>query len=301
MAIYALPHSSLFRGSLYALAAFFLMAVFGVLTKAAAAHASIFWVSFISYLVGLLLMLPILKKKGTEFLKTSHLSYHLGRVGFGLAASLLYTLSLRYIPLVNATLLFNTTPLFIPILAIFMLNQRASLRTWISILIGFIGIMIIIKPTQQIFDQVGDLIGLASGISLAIAYVFIKKLAPTDSLEAILFYFFFFATCIQSVFIPFLGPMPSYPVIAEAVAAGAAFFLAQLSLVKAYEYASASEVGTFQYSSVIFVGILDWMIWNQVPPFSDLLGVLLVIIAGLLIIREAMKSQRIPFNIQGKH
>lgn len=295
MVIYPLPQPNVFKGSSYALLAFFLMAVFGVLTKTAASQDSVFWVSFLSYLTGLLLMLPKVYKQGLLSLKTDYFSYHLGRVGFGLAASILYTVSLNYIPLVNATLLFNAAPLFIPALSIFMLKQTPSSFTWGAVVLGFIGILIIIKPSISLFEQPGNLVGLLSGICLAVAYVFIKMLSPTDPIERILFYFFFLATCIQVAFLPFLPDYPSWKAIFFSVLAGIAFFYAQMSLVKAYEYATAAEVGTFQYSSVVFVGLLDWIIWKQIPPPSDLIGVVLVMLAGLLIMKNSTPSKQIPF------
>ncbi|CUI17774.1 putative EamA-like transporter family protein [Candidatus Protochlamydia naegleriophila] len=298
MVIYTLPQPNILKGSSYALLAFFLMAIFGVLTKSASVEGSIYWVSLLTYATGLALMFPMVYKEGVEAFRTSHIGYHLGRVGFGLAASLLYTLSLREVPLVNATLLFNAAPLFIPILSLFMLKQKVSMFTWWAVLVGFIGIVIIIKPTASIVEHPGNVIGLASGISLAIAYVFIKMLSPTDSIERIVFYFFFFSTCIQLLFLPsFSDQPPSWHTIGFSLAAGIAFYYAQMSLAKAYEYATAPEVGTFQYSSVVFVGILDWMIWKQVPPISDLLGVLLVIVAGFLIMKNSNLSKKVSLPI----
>lgn len=274
------------KGCALGLLAFFFMAVFGVFTKIAIHDSSVLWVSFISYLTGTLLFVPLIVVKGGQVLKQQRPPLHIARVVFGLSASLLYTISLNYIPIINATLLYNTTPLFIPMLSIFMLGQKVSKETWWSILIGFIGVIIIIKPTMNIFDQAGDLIALSSGISLAVAYVFIKMMTATETRESIVFYYFFLGTCLQLVFLPFLGHMPDMRNVGFAVAAGAALFLAQQSLVKAYRYATASDVGVFQYASVIFVGLIDWLVWGTTLPLSDMVGILFVIVAGIVIIRR---------------
>ncbi len=153
------------KGSLYVLAAFFFMAVFGVLTKEATlAGGAPLWVSFITYGSGALLMLPVLFRNGWSFLKTQHIGYHFGRAAFGVSASFLYMLSMEHISMVNATLLFNTTPIFIPLLSILFLGAVVTKRTWLAIGIGFIGIILIIRPSEQIFTQPGNHIGLASGI-----------------------------------------------------------------------------------------------------------------------------------------
>lgn len=70
-----------------------------------------------------------------------------------------------------------------------------------------------------------------------------------------------------------------------------------MSLAKAYEYATAIEVGTFQYSSIVFVGVLDWIIWKQVPSLSDFFGVWLVMAAGFLIMKNSNLSKKISLPI----
>ncbi len=71
-----------------------------------------------------------------------------------------------------------------------------------------------------------------------------------------------------------------------AVLAGAAMMGAQVCLAEGYRYADASEVGVYQYTTLIYVGIIDWVIWHVVPSPLDLVGVLLVLVAGMIIIRD---------------
>lgn len=145
---------------------------------------------------------------------------------------------------------------------------------------------------MAIFDHIGDLYGLFSGIFLAAAYLLIKVLTVTDALNRIVFYFFVFGALLQIPLLTIAGPMPSGHDCIIANLAGISFLLAQLSLVKAYNYANASQVGVYQYSSVIFVGLIDWAFWGYLPPLIDLLGVILVIAAGSIIIRDKPPSPR---------
>jgi drug/metabolite transporter (DMT)-like permease len=272
------------KGSLFALAAFFCMAVFGVLTKIAYQNGSAIWVSFITYFSGTLILIPFILKGGIESLKSNHYPYLIGRAVFGTAASFLYMLSLHYIPLVNATLLFNTAPIFIPFLAIYWIRAHISKTVWAAIALGFLGIIVIIRPTAEIFTQSGNLIALASGLSLAIAYFQIKLLAGSDPGARIIFYYLGIGALMQLPLLLFAGPLPALDSCLISVACGVVMVLAQFALVEAYLFADASQVGVYQYSSVVFVGLIDWLIWNQVPSKLDLLGVLLVMIAGTMII-----------------
>lgn len=272
------------KGSLYALLAFFFMAVFGLLTKAGLTHGSAFWVSFIVYLTGTLALLPIVLKNGLAYLKSDHYMSLLGRAVFGTAASFCYTISLYYIPIVNGTLLFNTAPLFIPMLATFFLKKKVERSTWLAVLIGFIGIIVIIKPTSALFTQTGNLIGLFSGLSLAIAYLLMKLLTATDPPVRIIFYYLGIGMLMQIPLL-FFSELPSSDSILYSIFAGFFLLAAQLSLIKAYSYADASKVGIYQYTSVVFVGLFAFFIDGVVPSMAEILGIVLVTIAGVIIIR----------------
>lgn len=269
------------KGSILALVAFFFMALFGVLTKIALETGSFIWVSFLAYLTASLILLPYVVWKGFGYLKSEHYGLLLGRAIFGTLASLVYTISIHYIPIVNSTLLFNTAPIFIPILSVLFLHAKIARAIWLAVALGFLGIVIIIQPTAEIFTQGGNLLGLLSGIFLAIAYLQMKLLTNSDPSVRIIFYYLAIGTIIQ---IPLLYFFEKPTSVLFAILSGVALVTAQITLVNAYRYAKASEVGIYQYASVVFVGILDWIIWNNVPPVWDILGVILVTLAGILII-----------------
>ena len=263
------------------------MAIFGILTKVALMSGSIIWVSFIAYLTGTLALVPFIAQRGWGYLASGHYAYLIGRALFGTMASFLYTIAIHYIPLVNGTLLFNTAPIFIPILTVLFLKAKVEKSIWLAVAIGFVGIIIIIKPTEAIFTQTGNLIGLASGIFLAIAYLLMKLLTSTDPGIRIIFYYLGLGTLMQVPLLLFGGPMPSGESCLYAFLSGVMLVAAQIMLVRGYKYAEASQVGVYQYCSVVFVGLLDWMIWSIVPSGWDLLGILFVALAGIVIIRNS--------------
>lgn len=278
-------NQSIVKGSLLGIVAFFFMALFGVLTKIALEDGSFIWVSFIAYLTATLILSPYVITQGLPYLKSNHYGLLLGRAIFGTLASFVYTVSIHYIPIVNSTLLFNTAPIFIPILTVLFLHKSIAKNVWWAVLIGFIGIVIIIHPTTSIFSQTGNLLGLLSGISLAIAYLMMKILTNTDPGVRIIYYYLGIGTLLQLPFLYFY-PMPPSHALFYAFISGLSLVLAQITLVNAYRFAQASEIGVYQYTSIIFVGIFDWLIWNNVPPVWDVLGVILVTLAGILIIRN---------------
>ncbi len=282
---------NIIKGSLYALTGFFCMAVFGILTKVALQGSSVIWISFLAYATGAIVLMPYVVRQGVSYLKSEHYPLLIGRAVFGSLASFLYTISINYIPLVNGTLLFNTAPIFIPILALLFLKADIKKSIWIAVLIGFVGIIVIIKPTAAIFTQTGNLIGLASGISLAIAYLMMKMLTASDPGVRIIFYYLGLGALIQLPLLFFAGPFPLVQHVMYAIASGMMLVLAQLALVTGYKYAEASQIGIYQYASVVFVGLLDWMLWDVVPNSRDVLGVCLVALAGMIIIHNSQPKK----------
>lgn len=283
--------SGIIKGSLFALLAFFFMAIFGVLTKMALEGSSPVWVSFIAYLTGAILLAFWILPQGFAYLRSEHYGYLIGRAVFGTTASFLYTLSIQTIPIVNGTLLFNTAPIFIPLLAVFWLKKNVDLLVWLAVILGFAGIIVIIKPTAEIFSQTGDLLALCSGLCLAIAYLLMKLLTATDPAVRIIFYYLGIGTLMQLPLLFVADKVPGAEHILYAMISGVTLLAAQLALIKAYTYADASQVGIYQYSSVVFVGLIGWWMWGNIPPISDLFGVLLVAVAGMVIIRSGMAAK----------
>jgi len=266
------------------------MAVFGVLTKLATQTTDPIWVSFITYLTGAVITTFLIAPQGLSGLKSQQYSYLFARAIIGTIASFLYMLSMHYIPIVNSTLLFNTAPVFIPILSVIWLKHFIRTSIWLAVVVGFIGILFIIKPSIATLKDPGNIIGLMSVIALAIAYLLMKILTANNSGLRIIFYYLSIGTLMQLPLLWFADNTFTMQTLFIASLCGVALLIAQLSLVKAYTYASASEVGVYQYSSVVFVGIIEWLLWSVMPDFSSIIGFVLVTLAGVVIIHSGSRQ-----------
>lgn len=280
----------LIKGSLLALGAFFCMAIFGLLTREAYSKGNAIWVSFITYAIAMSGISAVILPRGFNFLRSKKYDYLIGRAVFGTVASFLYMLSLKYIPLVNATLLFNTAPIFIPIIMMLWLKKRVPIIGWIAIAIGFLGIAIIIKPGPILFADSGNLLGFSSGFCLAVAYLLIKLLTNTDHGFRIIFYYFSIGAAMHVPLLFFAGPVPDSHTVIFSTLSGIALLTGQFALVKGYTYAEAYQIGTFQYTSLVFVGLIEWFLWGAIPAFTELVGMLLVALSGIVIIRWTNKE-----------
>jgi drug/metabolite transporter (DMT)-like permease len=113
-----------------------------------------------------------------------------------------------------------------------------------------------------------------------------KSLSGTDPNIRIIFYYLGIGTLMQIPALFFVGEFPSFLSCIYAIFGGLWLLAAQLVLVAAYSYAGASQIGIYQYMSVIFVGVFDWLLWNSVPTIGELVGVVLVTLAGVIVIKN---------------
>lgn len=278
-------NQNILKASLLALIAFFFQALFGIFTKVAIVKLeSVIWVSFIAYFVSTFFLSLWILPKGISYLKSQQLPSLIGRATFGTISSFLYTISIHFIPLVNATLLFNAAPIFIPIFAILFWRAHIQTAVWLAVLMGFVGIIAIIKPTAAIFYDAGNLIGLTSGMTLAIAYLLMKSLTKTEPGLRIIYYYLGLGMLMQVPLLFFTTLTFSYEGLIYASISGLLLLSAQIALVNAYRFAEASQVGIYQYSTVVYVGLFEWLYWNNVPSTSEIIGFILVAFAGMIII-----------------
>jgi drug/metabolite transporter (DMT)-like permease len=182
----------------------------------------------------------------------------------------------------NANVLLNTTPIFIPLLAMAFLHNRINRQLWLAIAMGFAGMVIIVKPSATIFTDPGNLLGLLAGFVTAIEFLAVKKLDESDSPITQMFYFLLIGTVICSFLVAgkFQAITASHMLIM--LATGICLVLFQFLLIKAYMYAKPHEIGAFQYSSVVFAAILGWVVFKESLDAATIVGTTLVCIGGYL-------------------
>jgi len=269
-------------GSIFIVLAFLANTIQSVFGKAIESEVSVEMFSWVTFLSALVVVTIIVALRRFRDLKTTVMPMHLLRGGTGISGFLLFIGAAQATSLMNANVLLNTTPIFIPLLAMAFLHNRINRQLWLAIAMGFAGMVIIVKPSATIFTDPGNLLGLLAGFVTAIEFLAVKKLDESDSPLTQMFYFLLIGTVICSFLVAgkFQAITASHMLIM--LATGICLVLFQFLLIKAYMYAKPHEIGAFQYSSVVFAAILGWVVFKESLDAATIAGTTLVCIGGYL-------------------
>ncbi len=268
---------------IFSLLAALLFALSGVVIKLLSQVVSNEMIVFFRQFFALLFLLPILlKRQGRASLKTSKKApLYLLRTFASLAAMYCLVYAIKYLPLVDALLLSYTRALFMPLIVFLWFGKRPPAHVWWGLLVGFIGVACILKPSDQVFD-IAALVGLASGLFGAVAFSAVRRLTKTEFPTKIMFYYLMLSI-----------PITAVPLATSWVSLNKIFWLAllvlgligviyQYVLTKAYEHAKGPQVASVLYSTVIFAAFFDWVFWKEAMDGYAVLGIGAVIAGSLI-------------------
>lgn len=271
----------------YSLLAAFCYALLAYLIKLAEAHLSNPMIIFFRQFFGLCILLPLIPFQLGSFkkLKTENFQLHLLRAFASLSSMFCLFYAIRYLPLVDAIILSYTRPLFIPIVVYFWFRKKWTLNTWLGLIMGFIGVVFILRPGAKIFD-IAAFVGLAAGMFGGIAFTAIRRLTKTEPPERILFYYLALSLPLSSVPAATSWRMP--PLIGWGllllIALGGTIY--QMFLTRAYRHAKAFKVGSLLYSSVLFAWIFDYFLGKSEFNLVAILGMILIALGSFIALRE---------------
>lgn len=233
-----------------------------------------------------------LRRKIPTF-KTSRMKGHFWRASVGIVAMELWFHAITLLPLTLATALSFTTPIFSTIIAIIFLREKAGIRRWSAIVIGFIGVLIILRPGTSGISA-DALFVIASSTMMAVAGVLVKTLSRTEPPETIVFYMALFM-------IPWSIPLaiPNWtPPSAHSLwlVVLIAFFStgAHLLMARAYRRADMVMLMPFDFSRLVFTSIFAYILFGETLDSPTVCGSLLIVASTVYIAhREARLRSRV--------
>lgn len=285
--------SAMVLGATFALAAAFCSASLNVFVKFIGDGQSINSIAFARYFFGFILLLPwFFSEKKVWCVPNQSKIFFRSLTNLGSVICIFY--SLKYLSVVNVTLLSYSFPLFVPILALIFLRVKTPFKLWLGIIIGFIGVTLVLQPHADSFNTV-MLVALLAGIFAACSVLQVRLLTNSLSTKKILFYFFLWCTVITGIGLPFSFHMPTWYQLGLLFMVGVCGSLNQIFMTLALKYTMARIVSAICFSAIVFAGLLDWLIWHKAPDALACMGISVVILGGL--ITTLAKSDHPPHEI----
>ena len=248
-------------------------------------------VAFFRNVIGLAMITPVLMRTGLANFRTNNIGLMAVRGGLNAAAMILYFVALGMLPLAEISALSFTTPLFVALLVVPILRERLGPRRIASLVVGFSGALIIIRPGVEIID-LGAVLALASAAAWAGAVIVIKYLSRTDSPETITMYGLLFLALFTLPPALFVWRWPTPVEYLWLVAIAAAGTLGQLLFAYALKNADASLVIPFDFTKLIWASLFGFVIFAETPTVWTWVGGIIIFAgASYVTVRESQESR----------
>ncbi|MBS7326066.1 MAG: DMT family transporter [Thiopseudomonas sp.] len=258
-----------------------LFSCMGVLIREASITVNNETVVFFRNLVGVLFFLPLVLVRGFAPFRTQRLRTHLARTGYGLAAMYCFFYAIAHLPLADAMLFTYSAPVFTPVLAWLWLKESLTRRMLALSLLGLAGVVLVAKPSDALFSWL-SLVGLAASLLAASAFVSIRQMSDTEPAFRMVFYFALFSTLFSALPLSWAWQPLSPSQLWLLLGAGLLAALAQISMSRAYSMAPPGLIGPVAYLAIVFAGLIAWVLWQETPDTSSMIGAGLIFASSLL-------------------
>jgi len=287
-------------GALCVLSASLTFAILGAVVKVVSLSLNNEMVVFFRNFCSLFFILPwIWYSRPIGGLRTSYFPLHLLRSMAGLGGMYCFFYVIARLQLSESFLLMSTAPLFIPIIAYVWIHEPVERKVRGAIIIGFIGIILILKPGVGVFRPIA-FVGLGAGLMGALAMVSIRRMSSSEPTIRIVFYFTVFGTLISAIPLVWSWQSPKAEIWWLLVLMGLLAAVGQFLLTKGYSLAPAAKVGPFSYSNVVFAMVLGWVLWGESLDFLTWVGAFLICIAGIITTRKTETHALVGTTAGGK-
>lgn len=246
------------------------------------------------YAFHLLLLLPWVLRRGPRAaFSSARPALNVARAGLLCAVTLMFFTAIAHLPLVDAQAISFVMPLGIVALAHFVLGEKVGPRRWAAVLVGFAGVLLIVRPTGTV--HWAALLCLAMALINSCYHVVTRMLARTDSARTQLLYGGATGTVVFSVLAPFVWIDPGPAGWLGLAAIGVLGAAGHWCLSEAYARAQPSMLAPYIYVQLVWAALLGWTIFDDVPDSWTLGGAGIVIAAGLYVFhRERALDKAAP-------
>ncbi len=202
-----------------------------------------------------------------------------------LTSSLLFFYAISVISLAKALTLAFICPLIVTALSPYFLKERVGRRRWTAVIVGFIGVLLVIRPGIVEFNW-ASLASLGTGLCYAIYLIVTRSLKDTDNGLLTLLFTSIVGTIVLSLYLPFVWVNPSLNQLLLAVNMGFIAALAHGLIIISYNFSDASKLAPLGYFEIIPNIIIGYIWFSDFPDKYTILGLLVIILSGIYVFRR---------------
>jgi drug/metabolite transporter (DMT)-like permease len=263
----------------------------GALMKLAQTDLNVYTAGFLRFFLGLIIITPYILKSKFKVYKTKNFKVHLIRASLNLPAMLLGFAALTIVPFEKISALHFIVPFIVTILAVIFLKEKIHLYRISALFIGFIGMLVILRP--GIIDvSIGIQMALLSSFIWAIVIIITKKLTESDSAITILTYQYTFMTFLSFVLVLFFWSIPSLNSLIYIFLAACSGTILHIALNHAYKLVDVSMTQPFSFLGLVVASLYGYFLFDENPDMFTWIGSLIIFIGVTLIAYREIKLNK---------
>jgi drug/metabolite transporter (DMT)-like permease len=289
-------------GTGLAFLAFAVLATADAVTKFLSARYTVFEIAAVDAVFALLTALPVLVLwEGVASLRPRRLGIVVLRCTLGAGSLVLAFISFSLIALADAYTIAFMTPLVVTALSAPLLGERVGWRQWVAVVIGFVAVVLMMRPDFSAIGSSGfggQLAMVASGLLFALSMLMLRRIAKTESSGALLLVYFIMLFVISLPFAIGDWRMPDAMDFGLMAATGACSGLGNLLLILAFRYAAAALVSSFMYSQLIWGTAFGYLLFAELPDWITIGGAVVLMLCGCYTLLQAAKASRAEAEVK---
>jgi len=266
------------------LAAAFVLTATDAAVKWAVADYSVIQVNFFRGTFSILVLCPLLlHKEGFKALKTTRPMVHVARSALLIVVSFVWFYTLRFMKLADAGALVMMAPIFITALSPPLLGEKVGGFRWAAVLIGFLGMLFVVRPGTGVFQAV-SLLAVLVALGYALFMISNRAYRNSETLTALIIYPQVAIFVAATILVPWFWKTPTLVGFAVMAIAGLCAGFGHLLLTLAFRYAPPSILAPLDYTALIWAISMGYLFFSELPDRSSVTGMVLITIAGLAIV-----------------
>ncbi len=277
-------------GILFGIFAYLSFSILDTIQKTLIINHSVFQLLFVKYFFVLFFaFFEAKRKKNNLFYKSKDIKLQIFRSLLSVLESGCFVLSFKYLSLANAHSIGSLAPVIVVALSAIILKEKVSVKTWIAIFIGFLGVLIILRPTSSIFDPKA-LIPLFAAFVLGLYQVITKKVSKYDSNETSLFFTSIIGLLVMSLLASNFWRPIDYSLYPMFLGIGIFFSLGLYLQIIALSKARASIIQPFHYTLIFWAIIFGYIFYNDIPDMFTVIGAIIITCSGIFVLNQSSKN-----------